>query len=67
MPRIQWTEKAKRLAKECELYDADDGCSQIEINLTRKDIAEFGILTGDGRHIIWFLKDGVIDCEVRLR
>lgn len=60
MPRIRWTEKAKRLA---EKYDVED---DIEVAVTHRPIEAFGIENQEGHHIWWNWKDGLIDCEVSL-
>lgn len=66
MTRIRWTEKARRLAEKYDLYDM--GESEIEHNLnSNRGISAFGIVTEDGHHIVWTLKDDLIDCQVELR
>ena len=67
--RTMWTEKARRLAEEHELYDAGDPeSSTIDCMLSNfKGVKGVGIIDEEGRWLWWTKTDGVIDVEVVLR
>jgi len=67
--RIQWTEKARRLAEKYNLYDM--GESDIELLLecrfpSRNKLKAVGVIDEDGNAIWWHMKDKLIDVVVEL-
>lgn len=67
-PRVRWTEKAKRLAKQYDLWDYDGGTIEsVLCHSGKRGLVEaFGIESG-GHHIWWRYKDGEIDAEYEMK
>jgi hypothetical protein len=62
---IHWDEKAKRIAKQFDMYNED--LSQIELLLTRCDIKKVGIVTESHNEIMWYLFMDTIFCDIEFR